>query len=110
LGRLAIRGRTLRVLRGSPYARSKPLAASRLALAGYPRNFRDNLQRTPKIAASRTHQKLKHVAACATAKALENLLAGMNVERRVPFRMQRAKADKLPTTRPKASVPFNEFN
>jgi hypothetical protein len=34
----------------------------------------------------------------------------MNIERWVPFRMQRAKADKLPTVPPKACVPFNELD
>jgi hypothetical protein len=81
-----------------PYARSKPLAASRLALAGYPfGEFDHDSKGTAKIATGKAHCKSKNVAALPAAEAMEHLFSRMDIEGRVPLVMQRAKADQLAT-------------
>jgi hypothetical protein len=86
----AISARPLRGLQGlRPYATSKALAASRLALGGYPRN---NLQRLTEIASLNPHDEIKDVATSPTAKTEENLSIRFDVKRRMAFRMKRAQA------------------
>jgi hypothetical protein len=77
-----------------PYARSNALAASRLALAGYPLgDFGNNFQRTAKVATRSAHDKLEHVAASATAETFEAPFFRRNVKRRIAFFVQWAEAD-----------------
>jgi hypothetical protein len=94
---LAIRSSPLRGLRGSPYARSKTLAASRLASARYPqRKSLNDLQRAAKVATLSAHNESKHVAPDSTAEAVKNSFLRMYKERGVPFFVEGAKTNELP--------------
>jgi hypothetical protein len=102
---LAITARPLRGLQGlRPYATSKALAASRLALDGYPRN---NLQRLTEIAPLNPHDEIKDVATNPAAKTEENPSIRFDVKRGMAFRMKGAQAYVLRTPTSKPSAPFH---
>jgi hypothetical protein len=85
--------RLLRSRKGSPYARSKPLTRFARSLSrAIPEELCDNSESALKVAARGAHQEIKHVSACSTPEALENLFFKMDVERRVTFRMKWANA------------------
>jgi hypothetical protein len=103
---LAITARPLRGLQGlRPYATSKALAASRLALGGYPRN---NLQRLTEIALLNPHDEIKDVAAHPAAKTEENPSIRFNIKRRMSLRMKGAQAYVLRTPTSKPGTPFHK--
>lgn len=70
----------------APFARAKTRPASRAAGASYPLGkFRDDFQSASEIAGIGTHYKREYITASATAKAVEDTLCWMNVERWISF-------------------------
>jgi hypothetical protein len=63
-----------------------------------------------KIAVDNAHDKCEHVAPCTTAEAVENLFLGMNVERGMPFFVQRTKSQELAPAAPELRKLPGEYN
>lgn len=86
-----------------PYARAKAFAASRLTGARYPK-IRNNFECAPEVAILSPYDEIENVAARSAAEAIKDFPFGMNVERRVPFGVEWAQADVLPTGATKPTV------